>query len=347
MKQMSCSGRLARPFIRLLAGYSSFASKRDQLSALHFDDRVAVDRAYKTLLRWVERTGDADLGLKAGQTMCLGAAGVLDFAMHSANSIRDSMSIAHRYARLFSDALLPSLEVGERRASVRLEHKLPAPRVVRDFTMSSWFASHLRVQLAEPSEVEVWFSYEQPSTLAEYRRAFGPVVLKFGKEYDGFVFDADQVDAPLASADALLHALHIEHLEMSQADLPDQPNLTARVHQLVAGELRRGRPTALGVARQLHMSQRTLVRRLEAEGTSFSALLDDMRRQLALRFVCSPRLPLSEVTNLLGFSHVQGFHRAFKRWTGQTPIQYRMNQARNPPTAPERELRLPPHPHCE
>ena len=62
----------------------------------------------------------------------------------------------------------------------------------------------------------------------------------------------------------------------------------------------------------------------EATGTtSFTEQLDELRRQLALRFVATPKLPLTEITDLLGFSHVQGFHRAFKRWTGQTPIQYR------------------------
>ena len=326
MKQMSCSGRFARPFVRLLASYPAFAMRPERLRSLRIDDRIAVEPAYRTLSRWVERTGDVDMGLKAGQMMCLGAAGVLDFAMHSANSVRDSVSVANRYSRLFSDAFAAALEIEGTRAIVRLDHKMPAPRAVRDFTMSTWFANHIRVHLPEANEIECWFSYEEPANVEEHRRVFGPATLKFGMRCDGFVFAVDHVDRQLASADALLHAVHCEHLEMLLAGLPDQPNLAVRVHQLVAGELRRGRPTALGVARQLHMSQRTLVRRLEAEGTSFSAQLDDLRRQLALRFVCSPNLPLSEITNLLGFSHVQGFHRAFKRWTGQTPIQYRESQ---------------------
>lgn len=331
MKQMSCSGRFVRPFLLQLAGYPSLDDKLEKLRALPTMDRVPIERAYETLSRWVELTGDEALGLKAGARMCLGAGGVLEFAMHSANSIRDSVTVATRYSRLFSDGFAPALEIDGGQAVIRLDHKLRAPRVIRDFTLSTWFHNHVRVQLAEAPEVEVWFGYEGSDELNEYANAFGSSKLKFGARCDGFAFDLSFLDRQLASADALLHAVHCEHLETLVAGLPDQPNLAIRVHQLVAGELRRGRPTAQGVARQLHMSQRTLVRRLEAEGTSFSAELDELRRQLALRFVSTPNLPLSEITNLLGFSHVQAFHRAFKRWTGQTPIQYRESQQQAAP----------------
>jgi AraC-like DNA-binding protein len=327
MKQMSCSGRFVRPFLLQLASYPSAATKLEQVRAQPVTDRVPIERAYETLSRWVELTGDEALGLKAGLRMCLGAGGVLEFAMHSANSVRDSVTVATRYSRLFSDGFVPALEVDGAQAVIRADHKLRAPRVIRDFTLSTWFQNHVRVQLADAGEVEVWFAYDAPDDTSDYQRAFGTSTLKFGARCDGFAFDSQYLDRQLASADALLHAVHCEHLETLVAGLPDQPNLAIRVHQLVAGELRRGRPTAQGVARQLHMSQRTLVRRLEAEGTSFSAELDELRRQLALRFVSTPNLPLSEITNLLGFSHVQAFHRAFKRWTGQTPIQYRESQA--------------------
>jgi AraC-like DNA-binding protein len=326
MKQMSCSGRFVRPFLLQLANYPSLESKLEQMKAMPSTDRVPIERAYETLSRWVELTGDEALGLKAGSRMCLGAAGVLEFAMHSANSVRDSVTVATRYSRLFSDGFVPALEVDGAQAVIRLDHKLRAPRVIRDFTLSTWFQNHARVQVGDAPDLEVWFGYDEPADMSDYQRAFGDAKLKFGARCDGFAFDVTCLDRQLASADALLHAVHCEHLETLVAGLPDQPNLAIRVHQLVAGELRRGRPTAQGVARQLHMSQRTLVRRLEAEGTSFSAELDELRRQLALRFVSTPNLPLSEITNLLGFSHVQAFHRAFKRWTGQTPIQYRESQ---------------------
>ncbi|HKU37517.1 MAG TPA: AraC family transcriptional regulator ligand-binding domain-containing protein [Polyangiales bacterium] len=326
MKQMSCAGRFVRPFIRLLASYPSFAEKLERLRAMRIDDRIPIERAHETLVKWAERVGDPLLGLKAGELMCIGAGGPLDYALHSANSLRESISVAERYARLYSDALAPTLEVEGQQAVLRLEYKLDVPRVAREFMLSAWYTSHVRVQLAEATDVECWISGDPPENAAEYERLFAPLRVRFGARCDGFAFGADQLDKVQVGADALLHAVHCEHLESLHSGLPDQNNLSVRVYQLVAGELRRGRPTAVSVARQLHMSQRTLVRRLEAEGTSFSAQLDELRRQMALRFVCSPSLPLSEITTLLGFSHVQGFHRAFKRWTGQTPIQYRESQ---------------------
>ena len=81
------------------------------------------------------------------------------------------------------------------------------------------------------------------------------------------------------------------------------------------------------------MSTRTLERRLEREGTTFSDLLEDLRRRLALRYVANPAIPLGEIAFLLGFSHTTGFHRAFKRWTGETPLGYRRAQGVRTPAS--------------
>jgi AraC-like DNA-binding protein len=324
MELMSCTGRFIRPFVRVLAGrVEPHALNLERVTALDADRRVKLQDAYRTVSYWVERTGDSDLGLKAGEQMCLGSGGVLEYAMHSARSVREAVSVAQRYIRLFSDALEPKLQIEGNQALLRIDNRVEWPRAIADFTMSSWYNVHVRVQLAEAPLVEVWFAHEAPADTSEYERVFARARLRFGAPCYGFAFDAELADRPLASSDTVLHAVHCEHLEVLHAGLPAPQNLAMRVRELVAGELRHGRPTAVGVARKLHMSRRTLVRKLDAEGTSFTAQLDELRRQLALRFVATPKLPLNEITDLLGFSHVQGFHRAFKRWTGQTPIQYR------------------------
>ena len=111
--------------------------------------------------------------------------------------------------------------------------------------------------------------------------------------------------------------------------------MTTAVRRLVVQEM--SRENALSenalaerVATAMHMSRRTLSRKLEQEGTSFFAVADAVRRETALAYVLDRRLELTEVAFLLGFSHVESFHRAFKRWTGETPVAYRRGERRAP-----------------
>lgn len=319
----SCARRLIRPFIQALARHPSFAGELERLRAMRVDGRVPLERAHRSLVDWAHAVGDPALGLKAGELMSAGSGGALDFALHSASSLRTALELAERYLCLYSDGLSISLDIQQRRALLRLEHELNVPRIASDFLLAGCYASWLRPQLAEATDAEVWFSGETPEYAAEYARVFAPLHVRFGKRWDGFVFAADELERPLPGGNPQLHALHCKHLEALRAELPEPINFSARVCELVAGELGSERPTAVGIARELHMSRRTLVRRLKAEGTSFSEQLEVVRRQLALYFVGSSKLPLTEITKSLSFSHVQGFHRAFKRWTGLSPIRYR------------------------
>jgi len=92
---------------------------------------------------------------------------------------------------------------------------------------------------------------------------------------------------------------------------------------VIAPLLPHGKPKASLVARKLNMSPRTLARRLANEGLSFASVLDEMRRELARRYLEDPRLPISQVAWLLGFQEAAAFTHAVRRWTGQTPSEIR------------------------
>lgn len=96
-----------------------------------------------------------------------------------------------------------------------------------------------------------------------------------------------------------------------------------RLRHLIAEALQNGVPELPALARSLGMSERSLRRRLDELGTSFRDVLDAVRKELALNHVKDRRLSLSEVAFLLGFSEPSTFHRAFKRWTGDTPAAFR------------------------
>jgi AraC-like DNA-binding protein len=137
------------------------------------------------------------------------------------------------------------------------------------------------------------------------------------------VVGVEALDEALPSADPRLHAVIRSHADRLLEELPRVESLTTRVRELLMTGLASDTATLTHVANTLHISERTLARRLEDEGTSFKLLLEDLRRRLALRYVGDSDLAFSEIAFLLGFSQVAAFHRAFKRWTDQTPLEHR------------------------
>jgi YesN/AraC family two-component response regulator len=115
------------------------------------------------------------------------------------------------------------------------------------------------------------------------------------------------------------------------AEIPDGHDLSPAavettadtVQRVLAEELSEGGPTLEHLAKRLHMSARTLHRRLAAEGTTFRSVVTKLRMELAERALREPHLPIGEIAFRLGFSEPSAFHRAFKRWTGWQPLAYR------------------------
>lgn len=170
--------------------------------------------------------------------------------------------------------------------------------------------------------MEVRFPHTAPLDISEHQRLFG-CKLQFGWERSELVFARDLLDAPLVKADPTLQAILEAQVVSVIEKLPKGEATTDAVRRHLAGELGKGQPTLEQIAPRLHMSPRTLHRRLDDEGTSFRKILSEVRRELASRHLMERRLAIGEIAFLLGFSEPSAFHRAFKRWTGHAPLIYR------------------------
>lgn len=111
--------------------------------------------------------------------------------------------------------------------------------------------------------------------------------------------------------------------QLIQYQMLPRLSFSLRVRPLIAAQLARGRVRVEAVAEQLHMSRHTLYRKLKDENQTFLGLLDDVRREQALTYLQDARRPLVEVADLLGFSELSAFSRAFKRWMGKSPAEFR------------------------
>jgi AraC-like DNA-binding protein len=324
-----CSARLLQPFLEFA---SADVAYRDLVPepfwSVHPDARVSLDAVHAMLDGGVERTHDAALGLKLGRRMCPGAGGLFDYGMQSAATVRDAVAFAERYMALLSDPLHVGFEVIGTRATIRLECESPWPKAAADFASSAWYKLHVVGQVPSSAHVECWFPHSSPADLRDYERAFDGAVLRFNAPFRGFAFDRTYDRAPVPGADAALHSMLRARLDSLLGQVARTRMMTTAVRRLVVQEIRRENAlseSALAerVATAMRMSRRTLTRKLDREGTSFLAEADAVRREMALAYVLDRRLALTEVAFLLGFAHVESFHRAFKRWTGVTPVAYR------------------------
>ena len=139
-----------------------------------------------------------------------------------------------------------------------------------------------------------------------------------------FAHKANARELPLIQADPYLNNLLLKHCEVALADRgAGVSQLRTRVENAISSVLPHGRVLAEDVARSLGMSKRTLARKLSDEGLNYSEILEDLRRDLAVRYLNDRKLHISKIAWLLGFQEVSAFTHAFKRWTGKTPSQVR------------------------
>ena len=148
--------------------------------------------------------------------------------------------------------------------------------------------------------------------------------VEFGADGDEFALNPDVRELPLIHADTHLNDLLLKYCEAALADRRgDVSQLRTRVENAISSLLPHGRVLVEDVARGLGMSKRTLARRLSDEGLNFTETLQQLRRDLAVRYLDDRKLHISKIAWLLGFHEVSAFTHAFKRWTGKTPRQMR------------------------
>ena len=218
------------------------------------------------------------------------------------------------------------MEVGGERAFARLESAVVLPPAAECFQVGAFLEAfrHRAPQATLEAPFEVHFCHPEPADLSSYVALFTERAdLRFRQPMCGFAFSAELLNEPLDSSDPHLHKLVSKLADAMLSELPRADSFTSRVRELITEGLPTGRASYSLIAGALHVSERTLARRLAAEGTSFKELMDQIRRQLALRYVEHTDLAFSEVAFLLGFSQTAAFYRAFKRWTDSTPLEVR------------------------
>jgi AraC-like DNA-binding protein len=271
-------------------------------------------------------TGDPALGLRMGGAVPKGAAGAAEYLLCTAPSLRTAHVLYERFRPLVGDSLRHEVLEEGGYASVELA---PPPnveldRVIEDFRLARMW-SFARSQLgAELAPSRVCFTYRRPKDLAPYARAFGRATLEFAQPRAGIHVPQQLADRTFAGSEPLLHAILLEHTERLLAHHQEPQTIATRVSKILSEALHEGRPELVDVARQLGLGERTLRRRLSAEGTNYAELLDGVRLALSQASDHATARDPQPLAFRLGFESASALRRARKRWAARTPTDARL-----------------------
>jgi AraC-like DNA-binding protein len=299
-----------------------------------FDDpnNLISYRAASRLFRvCVERTGRPHFGLLVGQKSGLNCLGFVGLLVKYSPDVEIALRRLVRYMHLHIRGAVTTLEVSGKRAIFRYEIYEPdaeATDQIGDGAVATMY--NIMLELCGPNwnPLEVRLAHRKPDDVAPFRRFFR-APLRFDAEENALEFFADSLRRPLPAAEPELRRLLQQQIDALEARHGD--NFPDQIRSVLRTALLTGHGRADQVAALFSVHSRTLSRRLDAYGTSFQELVDESRFEIAQQMLRDSAMEIGRIAELLDYAGASAFTRAFRRWTGTTPAQWRAKRRSGPP----------------
>lgn len=322
--------RLVRPFIRVMQRQGAEPKALQFLEHADPDARILARTAVDLLRTSIQLTNDEAFGLRAALETSPGDYGDLEYATGSCATVADALDFMCRYYFLLDSSC--TLHWRRMGARVHLTFRQPQElfcRAAVDFTLGMAYLAYVRWVGEVPPDYEVHFPYSQPPCLEPYDVVFGPKTrFRFNASCTKVVFDEASLDRSLRYSDPKLHAILASTLRHRYTEQGLEPSFIDTVRTLILEHLPRGSTSIDEISTRMGMSQRSLHRKLEEDGTTFRRLLSDVRCARAAQYLLLEPRTISEISQLLGYSEPSAFHRAFRQWFGCAPTTYRESKRR-------------------
>ena len=287
-------------------------------------DRVTYQQRIDQLSNMLDLLGMNGAWLESPRTVSISDYGLLGYAMMSSATLEQAVQIAVKYHKLAGAMFELAFDVDGDEAVLRIDHLLPGGRVGQ-YTVEELFAGISRLiglllgRDHKPSRILL--NYEAPEYAEKHLQCFQCPVI-FDQPSCQYRFSREELAESLAEADANTARICEESCRKLLSQMEIEDDIISRIcHLLLStpGEF----PKLDAVANKLSLGARTLRRRLNDLGTSYQRILDDVRRELAIEYLRTTNLTVQEIAELLGYSEVTNFRRAFMRWVELSPYQYR------------------------
>lgn len=289
------------------------------------DSRISHEQFCALWQAISHQSSRCSIGLHMAEAVKLKTWDVLGYAMNSSANLGEAFARLVRYSRLRHTGVEFTFQVQD--GAARLTMAIPSSAMPPSQAMCEWIGAQFvlvsrRLTGLQLVPLQMGFQHPQPADLTTYKRLFGSP-LAFEQPRNEMVLAVALTQQPLVQSDPGLCAVLDHYADELLARLPATQSFLDTVRRALSQALRGGDPSLAVIAQRLGYAPRTLQRKLQEEGTSYYAVLDEMRRELALYYLQEAKISVSEVAFLLGFSETSAFHRAFKRWLDISPGEFR------------------------
>ena len=250
----------------------------------------------------------------------------LGFAWLASRNLREAIERLARYHRLLSTAI--DVRIDEHESELQLAYNIPAgwPQQALDAATTGIVTLCRDITYEEFRPLRIEMTRGEPHCAKRLARFFGCPV-RYRAEQTYVAFRRSQAEKFLPRQNPAI-ARASDEVALQYIATMDREDVLSRAKVALIDMLSNGEPTRSALAHRLHMSERTLARRLSDRAVSFRALLDNVRKELALGYIAQARYAITDIAYLLGFSDQSNFARSFRRWTGSTPSTYRAHRHR-------------------
>jgi len=289
------------------------------------DNRIPYAAVIALIERAATTLGEPSYGLRLGAAQEARDSGMIGFLMLNSPTLLEAITNAQRYFRVLSEG--EDIEVDRMGPHVTLRFR-ESDKALRGLRHNSEYIASIVVRACRDmtrkpiSPVRAEFMHGRPNTKVAYADHLGCPV-RFHADWDALIYDAQTMRLPVIGADSKLFKVLERACQKILGPTPKKHDILRDIRELVIDGLAKGTVHVDDIARELNMSSKTLGRRLADRKTTFSALLDDTRSGLAKLYLTDTDLRLEQIAYLTGYSEPAPLVRAFRRWTGTTPMQFR------------------------
>lgn len=256
---------------------------------------------------------DRDLGLRVLERVTEHSLDVFGYIWRASATVGHALRHGIRHARVLADTVDIELRFGGARAELQYTFLAPTTRPIRDYTVGLMVRFAQLLNPAGRHDGRVHFDYPRPADLHVHEQVLGvPVV--FDAPRARIELDRHYLDAPVPGADPRLCEILERQVERFATEMPHDAGFVELVRRAIVLELSRGDASLGAVAQHLGLSARTLSRRLKEENVTHQRLLDELRHELAVRYLRDEYRSMTEVAYMLGFAHPSALNKAIRRW---------------------------------